>query len=35
MVHLIFIVILAGWHNLLLLARIAISKPDLNAGPGE
>jgi hypothetical protein len=35
MVHLIFIVVLAGWHNLLLLARITISKPDLNAGPGE
>jgi hypothetical protein len=35
MVHLIFIVILAGWHNLLLPTRIAISKLDLHAGPDE
>jgi hypothetical protein len=28
MVHLIFIVVLAGWHNLLLSARIAIGKLD-------
>jgi hypothetical protein len=35
MVHLIFIIVLAGWHNLLLSARIAISKLDLRAGPDE
>ncbi len=35
MIHLIFIVVLAGWHNLLLSARIAISKLDLCAGPDE
>jgi hypothetical protein len=34
-VHLIFIVVLAGWHNLLLSARIAISKLDLRTGPDE
>ncbi len=35
MVRLIFIVILAGWHNLLLSTRIAIGKLDLHAGPDE
>jgi hypothetical protein len=35
MVHLIFIVVLAGWHNLLLFARIAISKLDLRARPNK
>jgi hypothetical protein len=35
MVHLIFIVVLAGWHNFLLSVRIAIGKPELRAGPDE
>jgi hypothetical protein len=35
MVHLIFIVVLAGWHYLLLSIRIAISKLDLRAGPDK
>jgi hypothetical protein len=35
MVHLILIVVLAGWHNLSLLLRIGIDTPDLSAGPGE
>jgi hypothetical protein len=35
MVLLIFIVVLAGWHNLLLSARIAISKLDLPARPDK
>jgi hypothetical protein len=35
MVHLIFIVVLAGWHNLLLSTRIAIGKLDLCAGPDK
>jgi hypothetical protein len=35
MVHLVFIVILAGWHNLLVTVRIAIGKLDLHAGPDE
>jgi hypothetical protein len=35
MVHLIFIVILVGWHNLLLSARLATGKLDLHAGPEE
>jgi hypothetical protein len=35
MVHLIFIVVLAGWHYLLLSVRIAIGKLDLRAGPDK
>jgi hypothetical protein len=35
MAHLIFIVVLAGWHNLLLSTRIATGKLDLHAGPDE
>jgi hypothetical protein len=35
MVHLILIVVLAGWHNLSLLLRIGIDTPDLSAGLGE
>jgi hypothetical protein len=35
MVHLIFLVILVGWHNLLLSARLATGKLDLHAGPEE
>ncbi len=34
-VHLILLVILAGWHNLFLLLRIGIDTPDLSARPGE
>jgi hypothetical protein len=35
MVHLIPIVVLAGWHNLSLLLRIGIDTPDLSAGLGK
>jgi hypothetical protein len=35
MVHLIFIVVLEGWHNFFLSVRIAIGKPELRAGPDE
>ncbi len=35
MVHLIFIIVLAGWQNFLLSVRIAIRKLDLRAGPDE
>jgi hypothetical protein len=35
MVLLIFIIILVGWHNLLLSARLATGKLDLHAGPEE
>jgi hypothetical protein len=35
MVHLILIVILAGWHNLSLLLRIGIDTPDISAGSGK